>query len=180
MDIDRNGVVLAARSPAGTWPASIDGKCRGPLNGTQTANRPALPRRVSRFYPEPLPQLKGVVNRLKAAPEASYYTWVDQFRHAGFFGANVPINTGNASEGLLALKGGKMGGATGAVSDGVSTPSGWDGRIDDAGTGAAGKGTRAVFLGEHRGRAVSHGEDGQRPPPAKVVKFQLRPDPLAK
>ncbi|GAB1488383.1 hypothetical protein MASR2M8_08280 [Opitutaceae bacterium] len=32
--------------------------------------------------------------------------WVDQFNTSGL-GANTPINTGNGSEGLLALKGGK-------------------------------------------------------------------------
>jgi len=37
---------------------------------------------------------------------ASYYTWVDQFDVLGL-GANVPINTGNASDGLLVLDDGE-------------------------------------------------------------------------
>jgi hypothetical protein len=38
--------------------------------------------------------------------EGSCYTWVDQFDTLGL-GENVPINTGNQSEGLLVLKDGK-------------------------------------------------------------------------
>src|SRR3712207_6848337 len=37
---------------------------------------------------------------------ASYYTWVDQFNTFGL-GENVPINTGNAADGLLALRDGQ-------------------------------------------------------------------------
>ena len=77
-------------------------KCKGPLNGP-TATGQHCPEGWT-FYPEPLPQMKGVT--MPGSAEGSYYTWVDQFDTFGL-GPNVPINTGNASEGLLALKDGK-------------------------------------------------------------------------
>src|SRR5207248_3627758 len=79
------------------------------------------------FYPEPLPQIQGVTDRGSA--EASYYTWVDQFGVLGL-GTNVPINTGNGSEGLLVFQEGKW------IVLRVPYPLGFytkwmDGRIDD-------------------------------------------------
>ena len=84
--------------------------------------------------------------------EGSYYTWVDQFDTFGL-GANTPINTGNASEGLLALKDGKW------VVLRVPYPLGFytkwmDGRIDDPQSGLEGQ--RLVVDGQHP-RAVPHG-----------------------
>ena len=78
--------------------------------------------------------MKGVTD--VGSAEASYYTWVDQFDTLGL-GANMPINTGNASEGLLALKDGNW------VVLRVPYPTGFytkwmDGRIDDP-DGAAGR-----------------------------------------
>ena len=63
-----------------------------------------------------MPQFKGVTD--PGSVEASYYTWVDQFDTFGL-GTNIPINTGNASEGLLALKDGQWVDHARAVSDGL-------------------------------------------------------------
>ncbi|HZA55977.1 MAG TPA: hypothetical protein VE616_17130 [Candidatus Udaeobacter sp.] len=52
---------------------------------------------------------------------------------------------------------------------------GMDGRIDDPKAGWKGKGIWSAYAG----RATNHIEGGKRIKP-KVVKFQLRPDPLAK
>ena len=101
MDVDRNGVVWAALASGHL--ASFDRrKCKGPLNGPKATGQ-HCPEGWT-FYTEPLPQFKGVTD--SGSAEASYYTWVDQFDTLGL-GANTPINTGNASEGLLALKDGK-------------------------------------------------------------------------
>ena len=123
------------------------------------------------LYPEPLPQLKGVTDNGSA--EASYYTWVDQFDTFGL-GRNVPINIGNQSEALLALKDGEW------VVMRVPYPLGFytkwmDGRIDDPDAGWKGKGLWATY----GTRAPFHLEGGKGTT-SKVVKFQLRPDPLAK
>ena len=167
-DVDRNGVYWAAMASGHL--ASFDRrKCKGPLNGP-TATGQHCPEGWT-FYPEPLPQLQGVTD--PGSAEASYYTWVDQFDTFGL-GANVPINTGNASEGLLVLKDGKW------VVLRVPYPLGFytkwlDGRIDDPGAGWKGRGLWATVST----RAPFHMEGGKGTT-SKVMKFQLRPDPLAR
>jgi hypothetical protein len=168
MDIDRDGVAWAAL--ASGHMASFDRrKCKGPLNGPTATGR-HCPEGWT-LYPEPLPQLKGVTD--SGSAEASYYTWVDQFDTLGL-GRNVPIDTGNASEGLLVLKDGKW------VVLRVPYPLGFytkwlDGRIDDPGAGWKGRGLWSTVST----RAPFHMEGGKGTT-SKVIKFQLRPDPLAK
>jgi hypothetical protein len=167
-DIDRNGVAWLALASGHL--ASFDRrKCKGPLNGP-TATGQHCPEGWT-LYPEPLPQFKGVTD--SGSAEASYFTWVDQFDTLGL-GTNVPINTGNASEGLLALKDGKW------VVLRVPYPTGYytkwlDGRIDDAKAGWKGKGLWTTVST----RAPFHMETGPGTT-SKVVRFQLRPDPLAR
>jgi hypothetical protein len=167
-DVDRDGVYWAAMASGHL--ASFDRrKCRGPLNGP-TATGQHCPEGWT-FYAEPLPQLAGVTGAGSA--EASYYTWVDQFNTLGL-GANVPINTGNESEALLALKDGQW------VVLRVPYPLGFytkwmDGRIDDPNAGWKGRGLWATVST----RAPFHMEGGKGTT-SKVVKFQLRPDPLAR
>jgi hypothetical protein len=168
MDVDRNGVVWAALASGHL--ASFDRrKCKGPLNGPKATGQ-HCPEGWT-FYAEPLPQIKGVTD--PGSAEGSYYTWVDQFDTFGL-GRNIPINTGNASEGLLALKDGKW------VVLRVPYPQGFytkwmDGRIDDPKGGWKGKGLWATIST----RTPFHMETGKGTP-SKVMKFQLRPDPLAK
>jgi len=168
MDIDRNGVAWAAM--ASGHMASFDRrKCKGPLNGPKATGQ-HCPEGWT-FYPEPLPQLRGVTD--SGSAEASYFTWVDQFDTLGL-GRNVPIDTGNASDGLLALKDGKW------VVLRVPYPIGFytkslDGRIDDPNGGWKGRGLWATVST----RAPFHMEGGKGTT-SKVLHFQLRPDPLAK
>jgi hypothetical protein len=168
MDVDRNGVAWAALASGHL--ASFDRrKCRGPLNGP-TATGQHCPEGWT-FYPEPVPQMKGVTG--SGSAEASYYTWVDQFDTFGL-GRNVPINTGNGAEGLLVLKDGAW------VVLRVPYPLGFftkwlDGRIDDPAAGWKGRGLWTTVST----RAPFHMEGGKGTT-SKVVKFQLRPDPLAK
>jgi hypothetical protein len=168
MDIDRNGVAWVAM--ASGHMASFDRrKCKGPLNGPKATGQQCAEGWT--FYTEPLPQLKGVTS--SGSAESSYYTWVDQFDTLGL-GANTPINTGNHSEGLLALKDGKW------VVLRVPYPNGFyskwmDGRIDNPKAGWKGRGLWATVST----RAPFHMEGGKGTT-SKVVKFQLRPDPLAR
>jgi hypothetical protein len=167
-DVDRNGVYWTALASGHL--ASFDRrKCKGPLNGP-TATGQHCPEGWT-FYPEPLPQLQGV--SAPGSAEASYYTWVDRFGVLGL-GANVPINTGNGSEGLLVLKDGQW------VVLRVPYPTGFytkwlDGRIDDPNAAWKGRG----LWGTVSTRAPFHMEGGKGTT-SKVVKFQLRPDPLAR
>jgi hypothetical protein len=168
MDIDRNGVAWMAM--ASGHMASFDRrKCKGPLNGPNATGQHCAEGWT--FYTEPLPQMKGVT--ASGSAESSYYTWVDQFNTSGL-GANTPINTGNHAEGLLALKDGKW------VVLRVPYPNGFftkwmDGRIDDPNGGWKGRGLWATVST----RAPFHMETGKGTT-SKVVKFQVRPDPLAR
>ena len=168
MDIDRDGVAWVALA-SGHMGSFDRRKCTGPLNGP-TATGQHCPEGWT-FYPEPLPQIEGVTD--EGSAEASYYTWVDQFDTFGL-GSNVPINTGNGSEGLLVLKDGEW------IVLRVPYPMGFytkwlDGRIDDPDAGWKGRGLWATVST----RAPFHMEGGKGTT-SKVVKFQLRPNPLAR
>jgi hypothetical protein len=167
-DVDRNGVFWAALASGHL--ASFDRrKCKGPLNGPKATGQHC--REGWTFYAEPLPQFKGVTD--DGSVEGSYYTWVDQFNTSGL-GANTPINTGNQSEGLLALNNGNW------VVMRVPYPLGFytkwlDGRIDNEKIGWKGRGLWATIST----RAPFHMETGKGTT-SKVMQFQVRPDPLAK
>jgi hypothetical protein len=168
MDVDREGVAWVALASGHL--ASFDRrKCKGALNGPAATGQ-HCPEGWT-FYTEPLPQLQGL--KQPGSAEASYYTWVDQFNTLGL-GENVPINTGNESEGLLALQDGKW------VVLRVPYPMGFytkwmDGRIDNPKAGWKGRGLWATVST----RAPFHMEGGKGTT-SKVFKFQLRPDPLAR
>jgi hypothetical protein len=168
MDVDRDGVAWVAL--ASGHMASFDRrKCNGPLNGPDATGQ-HCPEGWT-FYTEPLPQLQGVEG--SGSAESSYYTWVDQFNTLGL-GENIPINTGNESEGLLVLKDGEW------IVLRVPYPMGFytkwmDGRIDDPDAGWKGRGLWATIST----RAPFHMEGGKGTT-SKVYKFQLRPDPLAR
>ena len=168
MDVDREGVAWVALASGHL--ASFDRrKCKSPRNGPAATGQ-HCPEGWT-FYTEPLPQLQGV--KEPGSAEASYYTWVDQFNTFGL-GENIPINTGNESEGLLALKEGAW------VVLRVPYPLGFytkwmDGRIDDPNAGWKGRGLWATVST----RTPFHMEGGKGTT-SKVFKFQLRPDPLAR
>ena len=168
MDIDRQGVAWTPLASGHL--ASFDRrKCKGPLNGP-TATGKHCPEGWT-LYPFPGPQLANV--KETGSAEASYYAWVDQFDTFGL-GRDVPIATGNANESLLALVNG------GFVNLRVPYPLGFytkwmDGRIDDPNAGWKGRGLFATVST----RAPFHMEGGKGTT-SKVVKFQLRPDPLAR
>jgi hypothetical protein len=168
MDVDRDGVAWVALASGHL--ASFDRrKCRGPLNGPKATGQ-HCPEGWT-LYAEPLPQLKGVTDPGSAG--ASYYAWVDQFDTFGL-GRNVPISTGNAADGLLALVKGEW------VILRVPYPTGYytkwlDGRIDDPNAGWKGRGLWSTIST----RAPFHAETGAGTT-SQVVKFQLRPAPLAR
>ena len=168
-DIDRSGVFWA--SFASGHLGSFDRrKCKGPLNGPRAATGRHCPEGWT-LYRLPGPQFRGV--REDGSAEASYYVWVDWFNSLGL-GENVPIATGNTSDAYFALVGGKF------VTLRVPYPMGFfakwsEGRIDDPSAGWKGRALWAT----NSTRAPFHSEDGTKNLP-RVIKFQLRPDPLAK
>jgi len=167
-DIDRNGVFWSslASGHLGKFDRS---KCKGPLNGPNATGK-HCPEGWT-LYRFPGPQFRDVAD--DGSAEASYYTWVDQFNTFGL-GENVPIATGNMSDSYFALVDGKF------VTIRVPYPMGFfakwsEGRIDDPGAGWKGRALWAT----NSTRTVFHNEGGTQNRP-RVVKFQLRPDPLAR
>src|SRR5499427_3154252 len=167
-DIDGQGVVWSALA-SGHLGAFDRRKCKGPLNGP-TATGKHCPEGWT-LYPLPGPQLGGITEN--GSGETPYYAWVDQHDTLGL-GKDVPIATGNQNDSLIALVDGKM------VNMVVPYPMGFwakglDGRIDDPNAGWKGRGVWS----NTGNRTPFHMEGGKGNTP-KVVKFQMRPDPLAR
>jgi hypothetical protein len=168
MDVDRNGVAWVALG-SGHLGSFDRRKCKGPLNGPEATGK-HCPEGWT-FYSQPLPQFKNVTE--SGSTEGSYFAWVDQFNTLGL-GNNIPIATGNESDGYLALKDGKW--VVLRVPYPMGVYSKWlDGRIDDANAGWKGRGLWATTST----RTPFHMETGKGTPPM-VMHFQLRPDPLAR
>ncbi len=179
MDVDREGVVWVPLD-SGHIGSFDRRKCKGPLNGPGAEEGDKCPEGWT-FYPLPGPPFQGD----SGAAENPYYLWVDQHNILGL-GPNTPIATGNQSDSLHALVGGRV------VELRVPYPMGFyaksiDGRIDDPGGGWKARGLW-VTSGN---RTPVHIEGIDAPAPGApgatqatrssplVVNFQLRPDPLA-
>jgi hypothetical protein len=168
MDVDGNDVVWTVLSSGNL--ASFDRrKCKAPLKGPNATGK-HCPEGWA-FYSFPGPNFKGAVDA--ASADSAYYNFVDRFDMLGV-GKNIPLATGNESEGLLALVDGKF------LTLRVPYPMGFygkgiDGRIDDPNAGWKGK---AVYT-TYATRAPFHAEGGKGTT-SKIVKFQIRPDPLSK
>ena len=167
MDVDDNGVVWSVLSSGHL--ASFDRrKCKGPLNGP-TATGQHCPEGWM-LYPLPGPNYKGATE--SASADSAYYDFVDRFELLGL-GKNIPLVTGNESEAILALVDGKF------LTLRVPYPMGYygkglDGRIDAPSGGWKGRAVWTTFAT----RAPFHAEGGKGTT-SKVVKIQMRPDPLA-
>jgi hypothetical protein len=168
MDVDSNGVVWTVLS-SGHYASFDRRKCTGPLNGP-TATGQHCPEGWT-LHPLPGPNYKGAVD--SGSADSAYYNFVDRFDMLGM-GTNVPLATGNESEALLAIVNNKF------YSFRVPYPMGFyakgmDGRIDDRNAGWKGKGIWSTFAT----RAPFHVEGGKGTT-SKIVKFQVRPNPLSK
>jgi hypothetical protein len=168
MDVDSNDVVWTVLSSG--HHASFDRrKCKAKLNGPDATGK-HCPEGWT-FYPLPGPNYKGAVD--SGSADTAYYNFVDRFDMLGV-GKDIPLATGNGSEALLALVDGKF------MSFRVPYPMGFyakgiDGRIDDSRGGWKGKGIWTTFAT----RAPFHVEGGKGTT-SKIIKFQVRPDALAK
>ncbi len=168
LDIDRDGVIWTALSGSSHF-ASFDRTACDVHNGPTTREGRHCVDGWT-LYPTPGPVVKGTDVRA----DYHYYNWVDQWNTLGL-GEDVPIATGSNSDSLLALDP-DTGNWTVLR---VPYPRGFftrglDGRIDDPDGGWKGRGVWATY-GE---AATWHIEGGQGVKPG-IVKFQVRPDPLA-
>ena len=169
IDIDTNGVVWTALSGSGHI-AKFDRRKCDVFNGP-TATGQQCPQGWT-LYATPGPKLAGVED--DGSADFQYYNWVDQFDTLGL-GANVPISTGSTSDSLLAF----LPDEEEFVVMRVPYPLGFysrgmDGRIDDPTAGWKGRGVWANY----GTNAVWHIEGGKGTQ-GNLVKFQIRPSPLA-
>ena len=169
IDIDRDGVVWTALSGSSHFAAFDRKKCdtNGPeiLDGRHCVQGWTL-------YPTPGPNIQNTDPPLRA--DYHYYNWVDQHNTLGL-GNNIPIANGSNSDALLAL----MPDTGEWVVLRVPYPQGFfsrglDGRIDDPDGGWKGRGVWATY-----GAAVTWHIEGGRGVKPGMIKFQVRPDPLA-
>jgi hypothetical protein len=179
IDVDRNGVIWTALAGSNHMASFDRRKCKT-LNGPNTHEGRQCKEGWT-LYPLPSPTFKGTNRR----SDFYYYNWVDQFNTLGL-GADVPIATGTGSDSLIALlpKTGE------AVLMRVPYPlagfhpRGLDGRIDDPNAGWKGRGLYSSTGAD----TVWHAEGGLGGEKGKytsisqpiLVRFQIRPDPLAR
>ena len=169
LDVDRNGVIWTALAASGHL-ASFDRRKCTVLSGP-TATGQHCPQGWT-LVPTPGPQLKGV--GLGGSANFHYYNWVDQFDTLGL-GRNIPIAAGSNSDSLQAF----VPDTQEWVVLRVPYPMGFhtrgmDGRIDDPDAGWKGRGVYATYAA-----GPTWHTEGGKGTTAKLVKFQLRPDPLA-
>jgi len=169
MDVDRNGVVWTGTA-SGHLVSFDRRKCKAPLNGPNATGQHCAEGFT--VYPLPGPNYSGSVS--SGSADSPYYTFVDRFDMLGTGSNNVPMVTGNESEALVALVNGRL------QTFRVPYPlgfyaKGYDGRIDDPTAGWKGKAIYSTLAT----RAPFHSETG-RGTTSKVLKFQVRPNPLAR
>ncbi len=169
IDIDTNGVVWTALA-ASSHLASFDVRKCTDLNGPAKTDGSQC-REGWTLYQTAGPKMRGT----DVPADFHYYNWVDQHNISGF-GANTPFATGSNSDALLALNPQTREWTTLRVPYPLGFYSrGMDGRIDDPNAGWKGRALYANY-GTH---FVWHIEGGKGTK-GKIVKFQIRPDPLAR
>jgi hypothetical protein len=169
IDVDRNGVIWTALAGSAHMASFDRRKCKV-LNGPATLDGLHCKEGWT-FYKQPGPNFKGT----SVGAEFNYYNWVDQFNTLGL-GNNVPIANGSGSDSLLALRPDTKQWVVLRVPYPMNFHSrGLDGRIDDPNAGWKGRGVYATYGAD----AHWHIEGGPEEK-GNLVKFQIRPDPLAK
>ena len=168
IDVDNNGVVWTALSGSSHLASFDRSKC-SVLNGPTTIDSQHCQEGWT-LYEVPGPTLKGT--DVKA--DFHYYNWVDNFNTLGL-GENIPIANGSGSDSLQVLNPATEEWVTMRVPYPLGFYSrGLDGRIDDPNAGWKGRGVWANY-----GTNFNWHTEGGKGATSKMVKFQIRPDPLA-
>ena len=170
VDVDRKtGVIWTALSGSGQLASFDRRKCKV-LNGP-TATGQQCPEGWT-LYTAPGPKMKGVTD--EGSADFEYYNWVDQFNTLGL-GENIPIVTGTSSDSLQAFDPNTKQWTIMRVPYPMGFfVRGMDGRIDDPRAGWKGRGVYATY-GEDQTWHIETGPGTKN----KLVKFQIRPTPLA-
>ena len=178
LDVDTNGLIWSALA-ASNHLASFDYTACG-TSDAAARHSGQLCSEGWTLHPLPSPRFRGT----RFGTDFYYYNYVDQFDTLGL-GENVPIATGTGSDSLIALlpDTGEPVMMRVPYPIGGFHPRGMDGRIDDPDAGWKGRGiysgTAADTVWHDEDNLVY--EDGSwtgigRP---NIVKFQIRPNPLA-
>lgn len=180
LDIDKDGVLWTALSGSNHM-ASFDRRKCGPLLKGAEAHNGRHCKEGWTLYPLPSPTFKGTDTR----SDYYYYNWVDQFNTLGL-GEDVPIATGTGSDSLIALDPKTKESIVMRVPYPIGGfhARGLDGRIDNPNGGWKGRGVFSSTGAD----TVWHAEGGMTLKDGKytstskpiIVKFQVRPDPLAR
>jgi hypothetical protein len=169
IDVDRNGVIWTALAGSSHLASFDRRKCKV-LNGPTTADGLHCKEGWT-FYKQPGPSYRGT----DIGADFNYYNWVDQFNTLGL-GNNTPIANGSGSDSLMALRPDTKQWVVMRLPYPMGLHSrGLDGRIDDPNAGWKGRGIYTTFGAD----AHWHIEGGPEEK-GNLVKFQIRPDPLAK
>lgn len=169
IDIDNNGILWTALGGSGHIASFDRSKCKV-LNGPSATGQ-HCPEGWS-LHKTPGPQMKGVA--AGGSADFHYYLWVDQFDTLGL-GENIPIANGTTSDSLLAW----LPDENKMVTLRVPYPLGFysrglDGRIDDPKAGWKGRGVWAS-----NNSVVPWHIEGGRGMTSDIMRFQIRPNPLA-
>jgi len=168
IDMDTHGVIWTGLAGSGQLASFDRKKCRHAYDPTVADPGQQCPEGWT-LHPVPGPTFANTGVKV----DFLYYNFVDQFNTLGL-GNNIPMANGTNSDSLLAL-----------LPDGkwfvmrVPYPMGFytrgmDGRIDDAAAGWKGRGIYA----DYGPNIMWHSELGMGSK-SRVVKFQVRPNPLA-
>jgi hypothetical protein len=170
IDVDRSTGVIWMGLNSGHYAEFDRRKCQGPLTGVEAVGGQHCPEGWT-LHQAPGPNFKTVEG--SGTADSYYLNWVDWFNTSGF-GNNTPMINGSGSDAIYAFTKGEWVTMRVPYPMGAHTR-GMDGRIDDPNAGWKGRGIWST----HAEQATWHQEGGKGERP-KVIKFQVRPDPLAK
>ncbi len=169
ISVDGNGVAWIAMG-SGNFGRLDRSKCKVTA-GPTIVDGQQCPEGWS-FFDSPGPKLQGIAT---GSSDHHYLNWVDLHDTLGL-GKDTPLFAGSNSDSLLAVddKNKKV------ITLRVPYPMGFhtrgmDGRFENTATGWKGKGVFATYASQ----PVWHQEGGEDASGPQLVKFQIRPDPLA-
>jgi hypothetical protein len=169
IDVDTNGVVWTALAGSSELASFDRTKCKI-KTGPAITDGQHCPEGWT-TYPTPGPKFKDT----DISVDYHYYNWVDRYNTLGL-GNNTPVTDGTGSDSLLVLNP-----STGKyITMRVPYPMGFyqrgmDGRIDNPNNGWKG---RAMYA-DYGPNANWHIEPIGKTARSNIVKFQIRPNPLA-
>ena len=169
IDVDSNGVVWTGLAATSHLAAFDVRKCKD-LTGKMKVDGSECPEGWT-LYQTPGPKLKGT----DVPADFHYFNWTDS-QNIMQLGKNTPFLTGSDSDSLIALNPATKKWTYFTIPYPLGFYArGMDGRIDDVNAGWKGRALYSNY-GTHFVWQIEGGKGTK----GKIVKFQIRPDPLAR